>query len=579
MPSKGPTEQIAENNPWYTVDHVSSSKQQRQRLVIADRIKFIANMLEEWREATYQQRGKREKLKLLDAGCGDGVLLEPLTHLEGFEVYGVDYSPIRVKRASENASQATVQQADLTRPESLARLGFTDGFFDAIVMSQVLEHIAQDASVLKYIATLLRDDGVFILGAPNEGCLLGRIRNRVLQPSIARTTDHVNFYTERDMVHKLAQAGFAVDKIDRTGFFFPHEAINICLASWNGGYKIAKLLGRAVKSQVASHHFVCYKGASTVARQLDEPAEPLIPNPHPIYQERIRGQGKYAKIEHRDCKIPDIEELHERIGRRTGAWKIVSDWSLTKIEDTNFKLLEPHLDGKRVLEVGCGRGYLTALISNRTTVAASDISRGCLDYARKIGNFSNITFAFQGNVCSIPFKSSTFDVVVASEILEHLPDLNRAMTEINRVLKDGGIVVASVPNTILHLYPLVLLGHLIVHGPRKIVDLLRRRTDDGPMYHRPFLPGQLRHLFKQNGFSILSHRTTMLHFWHFPYMQLVQCGEKIHARATQYLVKQFIEKTDAALDRGIPLVRWIGARQHILAQKQANSQQCRGKVN
>lgn len=257
MTGKEPVEQIAENNPWYTVDHVSSSRQRRQRLVIADRIRFITSTLEEWRENNRRQQGEKRKLKLLDAGCGDGVLLEPLTHLEGFEIYGVDYSPVRVKRARENAPQAVVQQADLTSPESLARLGFTDEFFDAIVMSQVLEHIAQDTSVLRHIATLLSTNGIFILGVPNEGCLLGRIRNKVLQPNIARTTDHVNFYTEKDMTQKLVQAGFVVDKVERTGFLFPHEALNVLLASWSGGYRITGLLGRTIKSQVASYHSVC----------------------------------------------------------------------------------------------------------------------------------------------------------------------------------------------------------------------------------------------------------------------------------------------------------------------------------
>lgn len=251
MPGKEPTEQIARDNPWYTVDHVSSSQQRRQRLVIADRIKFITDTLEEW------GRGKEKRPKILDAGCGDGVLLKPLTDLGTFNVYGIDYNPIRVRRARGNAPQATVHQADLTQPKSMQGLGFRDGHFDAIIMSQVLEHIEQDEQVLEYVATLLDDSGIFILGVPNEGCLMGRIRNKVLQPSIARTTDHVNFYTEKDMLHKLNRAGFTVDRVERTGFLFPHEAINICLASWNGGYRAAGLLGKVIKSQVAGYHFVC----------------------------------------------------------------------------------------------------------------------------------------------------------------------------------------------------------------------------------------------------------------------------------------------------------------------------------
>jgi ubiquinone/menaquinone biosynthesis C-methylase UbiE/uncharacterized protein YbaR (Trm112 family) len=282
-------------------------------------------------------------------------------------------------------------------------------------------------------------------------------------------------------------------------------------------------------------------------------------------------RGEHAEIEDRDLEIfDDIKALYEKINQFRGARKIIGDWSLTKIENTNFELTKPYLlEGVKVLEVGCGRGYSTALISQITSIAVFDISKSSLDYAKELGNFGNNVFYFQGNVYSIPFEAETFDIVIATEVLEHLPALDKAMREINRVLKSGGLVIASVPNTIMYLYPLVLLMHLIRRGRlRHLIGLIRREVDESPrQYHRPFLPKQFRGLFEESGFKVLKHRTSMLYFWRFPYEQLILYGDRLCPGLTRYLVRLFIKWTDLTLDKEFPLIKWLGARQHILVQK------------
>lgn len=245
--SKEPIGQIREGNSWYIADQIASSEAKGQRRVIADRIRFIVGTLTEWGQ------DKALPLKLLDAGCGDGVLLKILTSLEGFKVYGIDYNPLRVDRARKNAPRAIVEQGDLRS------FDFKDNYFDVIVMSQVLEHIQEDVAVLKSLARILKENGILILGVPNEGCLLAQLRNKYFEPYISKTTDHVNFYTEKTVIKKLAEGGFTLDKMMREGFFSPHQMLNTLLSSRYWTYRFLQLLGRLVKSQAAGFYFVCRK--------------------------------------------------------------------------------------------------------------------------------------------------------------------------------------------------------------------------------------------------------------------------------------------------------------------------------
>jgi len=278
-----------------------------------------------------------------------------------------------------------------------------------------------------------------------------------------------------------------------------------------------------------------------------------------------------TEIEQRGIQVYDnLRVMWEEIKLFEGIKSIVSNWSSTRIEKVNVDLLFPYLGGTKVLEVGCGRGNLTTLIAQCADVAAFDISRGYLNYAKELGNLDD-AFCFQGNVCSVPFESKTFNVVVATEVLEHLLDLDGAMKEFVRVLKPGGIIVASVPNMIMDLHPLELLIHLrSCNSRRHLFRLLRRQESASSnlgIYDRPFLPKQFRKLFESYGFEIVKHRTSMLYFWRLPYQQILLFGDRYFPNITKWLVSHLIKSSDALFDKELPLIKWVGMRQHILARK------------
>jgi SAM-dependent methyltransferase len=94
---------------------------------------------------------------------------------------------------------------------------------------------------------------------------------------------------------------------------------------------------------------------------------------------------------------------------------------------------------QRVLEVGCGEGELAARMQDEfgVEVVAIDQSRRMVELSRARGVDARV-----GDVQELPFESGSFDVAVAAWMLFHVPDLDRGISELTRVLRPGGRLVA-----------------------------------------------------------------------------------------------------------------------------------------
>jgi len=104
------------------------------------------------------------------------------------------------------------------------------------------------------------------------------------------------------------------------------------------------------------------------------------------------------------------------------------------------------LNEKSVLDVGCGCGLLHRILGEEITYVGIDFVKESLMSGKWLGFSSAHKIAASAH--ALPIRDNSIEAVVCSEVLEHLPyDLpEKCLLEAFRTLKDGGILILSVPN-------------------------------------------------------------------------------------------------------------------------------------
>ena len=99
--------------------------------------------------------------------------------------------------------------------------------------------------------------------------------------------------------------------------------------------------------------------------------------------------------------------------------------------------------GERVLEIGCGAGNILAQIPGGRRCGI-DLAESLLaKAARRLAKQGTLV---QGDAEYLPFRDRVWQRVYCSEVLEHIPSPGTALTEMRRIVADGGVAVVSVPN-------------------------------------------------------------------------------------------------------------------------------------
>ena len=133
-------------------------------------------------------------------------------------------------------------------------------------------------------------------------------------------------------------------------------------------------------------------------------------------------------------EFSEIYERHRRPNQADGYHALV--------DDLEVELCERYGSGRDILECGCGTGLiLERLASFARRAAGIDLSPGMLQLARSRG-----LDVHEGSVTALPFDDASFDVTCSFKVLAHVPDIGKALAEMARVTRPGGVVLAEFYN-------------------------------------------------------------------------------------------------------------------------------------
>lgn len=186
------------------------------------RLHFVVDVLCEIFPDRFPQR-----LRVLDVGCGNGSQLAlPLAH-EGIAIAGIDLDEKSITHANQLASGTRSAHFQKVSIEQLV-----ESDFDAVILSEVLEHVSNPGDLLQASVDRLSKSGIVIVTTPNgygefewDSWLFGLLRGRKLVDALAKksatplgATDtdscgHVQFFTQRRLLELFSAAGLEVWRV------------------------------------------------------------------------------------------------------------------------------------------------------------------------------------------------------------------------------------------------------------------------------------------------------------------------------------------------------------------------------
>jgi 2-polyprenyl-6-hydroxyphenyl methylase/3-demethylubiquinone-9 3-methyltransferase len=146
--------------------------------------------------------------RILDFGCGNGALLSSWAD-SGFELHGVDASSSGIRQAKDQNTPITFHLADIT---ATLPAGLAAERFDAIICTEVIEHVFAPRNLVRNAFDLLKPGGEMLITTPYHGYLknlsmaiTGRMDKHF---TVLWDCGHIKFWSQKTLSLTLREAGF-----------------------------------------------------------------------------------------------------------------------------------------------------------------------------------------------------------------------------------------------------------------------------------------------------------------------------------------------------------------------------------
>ncbi len=184
-------------------------------------------------------------------------------------------------------------------------------------------------------------------------------------------------------------------------------------------------------------------------------------------QEKKNTLSKYNHI------FRNEENYYNEKILRPGKIFDLEEESFFKQVNIKLKSMLGNVEGKEVLDIGCGRGNLSFYLARRgAKVIGIDLSKNFINFCKNQMKRLNLKVDFRVMNAQIPdFEDNTFDIIVGSRILHHLPDIELFFRECKRLLKKKGFITFIEP----------LKKNPIVEMNRKHLNPKKRTKHEHPL--------------------------------------------------------------------------------------------------
>jgi ubiquinone/menaquinone biosynthesis C-methylase UbiE len=405
----------------------------------------------------------------LDIGCRQGSILAFLdSHFE--TSIGVDRDPVTIEKGRERHPAANIFTGDGLN------LAFPDNCFDLILCAQVYEHVADAAALGREIKRVLKPGGTVFFSGPNR---LAWMEEHYHLPLLAwlprnlancylRLLRGVHYYNISPLFEwQLRKIWRKFKLIDYTQALLGNPK-RFALEDRLPSKGLPNWISFLIRPLIPNFNWILVKPG--------RPA-PIPPSAytHKYYLNNCAGHGEY--------KLSQGHQLPKRLWR-----------------PLEIAAIQP---GERVLDIGCGRGELAHHCHRKGAIVwGLDYAPAALHIAQ---DFQSQQLSFQQAEAQwLPFVGDCFNIIFMLDIVEHLhhPELQKALSEVWRVLKPGGkLIIHSMPNLDYYRYGYPVYRGLARLGGRRLPRDPRQRWGYPHLHVNEQTPQALKICLQNNNFE------------------------------------------------------------------------------